>query len=386
MFPTNDLVFFALALIAAVCAVLLVYPYILYPAILSIFPRQSIRRGLSGVTDGGRFSLLFCAYNEAASMPSKLANIQQLKTRYPQLSVLVFDDGSVDGTADLIEREAPYVRVIRGAGRRGKANGMKRLAAIADTEFLVFTDANVLLDTEAIDHLTACFADPTVGGVCGALRYLGAEDSSTASVGNLYWRLEERIKDLESATGSVMGADGSVFSIRRSLYPSFPDYVLDDLTVSMECVFRGYRLVKANDVVAYEKLVSSRSDEFSRKVRIAARAFGTHRYLRNKRSGMSMLNRFKYASHKTIRWFGGAFLIIGVFTGVGATAAMSPLLAAGLVAIGVLLLAAGMLTSRGIFSSCVEIAIAMIATLIGVGRAVRGRTETIWNPAKSRSP
>ena len=76
--------------------------------------------------------------------------------------------------------------------------------------------------------------------------------SPTAKVGALYWRLEEATKALESRTGSVMGGDGSIFSIRRSLYPDFPDSVLDDLTVSMSPVFAGKRLIRADDVIAFE--------------------------------------------------------------------------------------------------------------------------------------
>src|SRR3546814_6771444 len=100
---------------------------------------------------------------------------------------------------------------------------------------------------------------------------MGDGESATASVGSLYWRIEERLKDEESRTGNVLGADGSIFSIRRALYPEFPDSVLDDLTVSMAVVFAGRRLVKAKDVIARERLVAGRGDEYRRKVRIAAR-------------------------------------------------------------------------------------------------------------------
>ncbi|MGV0579279.1 glycosyltransferase [Mycolicibacterium elephantis] len=383
-FTTDKEVLLLLILATAVCAIAVIYPYLVYPAILLVQPKKRIQLGRPDAATGKQFSLLFCAYNEAASMPWKLENIEELKKQYPNLSVLAFDDGSDDGTADMIEREAPYVRLIRGAGRNGKAHGMKLLAALAESEFLIFTDANVLLDTGAVDELAACYADATVGGVCGSLRYVGAAESTTASVGGLYWRLEEKIKDLESATGNVMGADGSIFSIRRNLYPKFPDNVLDDLTVSMECVFRGYRLVKSNRVIAYERLVLSRSDEFSRKVRIASRAFETHRYLRVKRRTMSRFDRFKYISHKTLRWFGGAFLIVGAASSIAAAAIISPAIASGLLIVIGLFLALGWFTKRGIVASITEIIIAMIATLAGIGRALRGRSVAIWNPAKSR--
>lgn len=265
--------------ISALCFIAVIYPYFIYPVILALMAPTAIRRDAVGAGDGSRFSLLFCAYNEADAMPSKLTNIKAIKDRYPALEVLAFDDGSTDGTADLIATGAPFIRLIRGGGRNGKAHGMKLLAALANGELLIFTDANVLLDTSAPDALAACYADPEVGGVCGALHYLGKDGTATAAIGGMYWRLEEKIKDLESRSGSVMGADGSIFSIRADLYPEFPDTVLDDFTVSMEVVFKERRLIKSNDVIAFEQLVSSRADEFYRKIRIAARAFHTHRTL-----------------------------------------------------------------------------------------------------------
>lgn len=376
------LLFFAIATVT--CIVAVIYPYVLYPSILALLAKRPVHRGAPEAKNGAKFSLLFCAYNESAAMPSKIANLKELKVRYPQLEVLAFDDGSSDGTADMIEKEAPFVRLMRGGGRNGKAYGMKRLAAAAGGEFLVFTDANVLLHTDALDKLAACYADLEVGGVCGALHYLGAEESSTAAVGGMYWRLEERIKDLESATGSVMGADGSIFSIRRALYPDFPDTVLDDFTVSMEVVFRGLRLIKSNDVIAYEQLVSARSDEYSRKIRIAARAWHTHSVLAHKRRRMSATNRFKYVSHKTQRWFGGAFLLLGLLTGLATAALIHSVI--GLVAVAVVGLAVffGVRASCGPLSSIVEIALAMVATLSGVIAAIRGKTFQVWTPAKSR--
>src|SRR3546814_19781474 len=85
---------------------------------------------------------------------------------------------------------------------------MKLLAARAKGDVLIFTDANVMLDPDAVDNLLARYADPEIGGVLGSLHYMGDGESATASVGSLYWRIEERLKDEESRTGKVLGADG----------------------------------------------------------------------------------------------------------------------------------------------------------------------------------
>lgn len=370
-----------LAILLVTCIVLVVYPYAIYPLVLRALPDRKIAHG-----DGRELTatLVFCAYNEGSSLPEKLDNIEILKKRYPNLEVLAYNDGSTDDTLTILSSRPDLITVVDGPGRAGKALGMKTLAGRAQGEILVFTDANVLLDEDSIENLLAWYRDPSVGGVCGTLRYLNTEASATASVGGIYWQLEEKLKTLESRTGNVMGADGSIFSLRRELYPDFPDTVLDDLTVSMAAVFAGKRLLKVNDVIAYERAVSDRKDEFSRKVRIAARAFHTHLYLRPQLAEMDAIDKFKYASRKLVRWFGGLFLLIGIFLVVILAAFLSGWAA---LATSCLIVAAAFIGPKiqsGPLGALADIILALMATLIGVTRALRGRTYATWSPAKSR--
>lgn len=361
---------------------LLVYPYLIYPSILGFIPKRPLPDFDSAATTS--VTLVFCAYNESRSINEKLANIARLKSIYPDIEVLAYEDGSSDNTLEVMQSRPDLLTVVVGTGRQGKAHGMKKLAALARGDVLVFTDANVLLDEAAIFRIRGWFADPTVGGLCGTLSYLGEDGSTTASVGGAYWRLEEKIKDLESATGNVLGADGSIFAIRRALYPDFPDTVLDDLTVSMAAVFAGTRLIKCNDVVAYERLVASRKDEFSRKVRISARAFHTHMFLRSQLRGMRPLDKFKYTSRKMCRWFGGVFLILTVLAALSLCFTLSVSLGlAGTVTLMLALTVGPRLGFRAL-DIILEISLAMIATLLGVMKAIRGQTFQTWTPATSR--
>ena len=370
-----------LALVLTLSFVALLWPFLFYPLILRALPTRPEEPGAGAAPSA---SLLFCAYNEAAAMPDKLANLAMLKRRHPELEILAFDDGSSDDTAALIAAEGDLVTLIRGPGRSGKAHGMKQLAARARGDVLIFTDANVLLDEDAIDNLLARYADPQVGGVLGSLHYIGEGESATASVGSLYWRIEERLKDEESRTGNVLGADGSIFSIRRALYPEFPDSVLDDLTVSMAVVFAGSRLVKARNVIARERLVAGRGDEYRRKVRIAARAWHTHQHLRPQLRRMGAIDRFKYGSRKIIRWFGGLFILTGGLAALLLMIRISPLLALVTMVLAIALLMAGLRSKSGPLAAVADILIAYVATLQGIMKAMAGRTVTVWNPAKSR--
>ena len=97
------------------------WPFLFYPLILRALP--TLPEAPTATTPPSA-SLLFCAYNEAHAMPEKLANIAMLKARHPGLECLAFDDGSSDGTGDLIAAQGDLVTLIRGPGRSGKAHGM----------------------------------------------------------------------------------------------------------------------------------------------------------------------------------------------------------------------------------------------------------------------
>lgn len=205
----------------------------------------------------------------------------------------------------LLSQAGDILRVIASPQRLGKAAGMRRMVRDARGEIVIFTDANVLLDPASIQPLLRYFTDPGVGGVAGSLHYVNDDDGPTARAGSFYWRLEESIKQQESRVGSIMGADGSIFAIRRKLYPVVPPDLLDDMTVSLSLTFAGFRLIHSASVIAYEKNATSAQDEFRRKRRIACRAFNTHRYLwPHLAHAYGPLNCYKYISHKLLRWLG----------------------------------------------------------------------------------
>lgn len=372
-----------LSVIVCACFAALAWPFAFYPVLLRFFPAKPlVLKASSGLPSA---ALLFCTYNEAANIRHKIRNLEDIKGLIPGIEILVYDDGSSDGTLDILSGRVDLLTVVGSKDRLGKAHGMKCLSSLTKSQILIFTDANVMLEPQGILNLLAHYTDPEVGGVLGSLRYVGRDASATASVGSLYWRIEEWLKDLESRCGNVIGADGSIFSLRKELYPDFPNTVLDDFTVSMAAVFAGQRLVKATDVVATEHIVTSRHDEYRRKVRIAARGWHTHQFLRPKLAAMSPMDRFKYTSRKLVRWFGGVFLLAGSASALLLLwLAAGPLWALVLLGAGGLFLILGARARRGLAAAVLEIILAYLATLQGIFSAMRGATFSTWTPAQSR--
>ncbi|MEO8723548.1 MAG: glycosyltransferase [Sphingobium sp.] len=360
------------------------YPYLFYPLSLMLMRAKPLDDNGTGALPSA--SLLFCAYNEERALPTKLRNLEAIKALHPEIHILAYSDMSSDRTLELLLSRPDLLTVVRSTERTGKATGMRRMVAQATTDICIFTDANVTLDPASISPLLGYFRNPSVGGVSGKLMYVNDDESVTANVGGLYWRLEESIKSLESHCGSTMGADGSIFATRRALYPEVPPHLLDDMTVSLSVLFNGLRLISAPDVIAYERNTTDSSEEFRRKRRIACRAFNTHRHLWPQIAAhLPAIDIYKYGAHKLLRWFGAPLLGMGI---IALTAALissdNYSWAAALWLAGATGLALGRVIKIRPFSTVTEILFSITATFIGITDSLRGRTYQTWAPAKSR--
>jgi cellulose synthase/poly-beta-1,6-N-acetylglucosamine synthase-like glycosyltransferase len=365
-----------------------VHPFTTYP--LSLVLLRSLlgkRRPLlepSTQLTPADIAICMSAYNEERVIAAKIENLLALKRTYPGLEVFVYVDGASDRTAEMLRAHESELRLVVGEERRGKTHGMNLLVSMVDKPVVMFTDANVTVALDAPARLMRYFADPDIGCVCGQLRYTNASASVTARSGSQYWKLEESIKRLESELGSAMGADGSLFAIRRSLHRPPPDDIIDDMYVSMMVFCEGHRVVQADDVVAYEQSVTASREEFARKVRIACQAFNVHRLLWRRVRRLNALSVYMYVSHKWMRWLSVFFMGAGAFAVLlGITLAGKPLWAACILATGALSALVGHLTRRGLFAQGWDVFIAFAGTGGGVIRSMRGERYQTWTPAAS---
>jgi cellulose synthase/poly-beta-1,6-N-acetylglucosamine synthase-like glycosyltransferase len=377
------------ALIVVGCALLLLalHPFITYPAILWLLARIRPRPVARG-TPAGRVALCVCAYNEERVIRAKIENMLALQSSVSDLEILIYVDGSRDRTAEIVREFGDQIRLVASAERLGKSHGMNTLVRMTEADYLVFSDANVEFAPDALPPLLAPFADPDVGCVCGHLVYTEAVGTATATTGSLYWRLEELIKTYEGEIGSVMGADGSIFALRRSLHVPPPPDLIDDMFVSFSVLCSGHRIVRAADAYAYEESVHSPAEDFQRKIRIACQAFNVHRALWPELRRTSWLNLFQYVSHKLLRWLtifllgaGSAFLAAGLALELDVRVFVTLALVAAVCVAAIILKPVGKLaTLREAFS-------AFVATGIGVVRSLRGERFQTWNPpASARGP
>jgi hypothetical protein len=97
---------------------------------------------------------------------------------------------------------------------------------------------------------------------------------STSSVGDgvgFYWKYEKRLRQLESAVGSMLGATGAVYALRRSLWRPLPaGTILDDVLAPMRAVLGGYRVLFEPRARAFDYTSPDAGAETRRKVRTLA--------------------------------------------------------------------------------------------------------------------
>jgi cellulose synthase/poly-beta-1,6-N-acetylglucosamine synthase-like glycosyltransferase len=366
------------------CLALAAHPFATYPLTLRALARQRPRPlAPAPASRQPAISVCICAYNEAAVIAARIDNLLEFRNESPDLEILIYVDGATDETADIAAGYGDRIVLVHSSARLGKTHGMNTLVARARGDIVVFSDANVTFAADALQRLAAPFADPLVGCVCGHLIYT-ATDGATAATGSLYWRLEEHIKALESATGSVMGADGSIFAIRRALHVPPPPHLIDDMYVSLSVLCRGARVVRAGDAHAFEPAVAAPHDEFRRKIRIACQAFNVHRALWPALRHLPAVELYKYVSHKPLRWLtiyflgGAALFAMAGLAAAGAWALLAMLCATGLLCGAVLALA-----HNGPAARLTEIFGAFLATGIGVVRSLRGERFQTWTPPAS---
>lgn len=331
-------------------------------------------------------TVVIAARNEEQIIENRIKNI--LGQEYPaeKIEVVVVSDGSTDRTVEVLDSlEFGSVKVVALANSQGKAMAVNEGVLQAGGEIIVFTDARQKFAPDAIKQLVANFTDQGVGCVSGELFFLQDGESSVAAEMGAYWKYEKWIRKAEGQTGSVVGATGAIYAIRRALYrPLSPGTLLDDVMTPLVIAQSHFRVVFEGGSHAFDIVSKDVSQEWKRKVRTLA---GNWQLLSLRPSLLFPWCNplwWRFLSHKIAR-------LLVPFAMIGALAASCVLdgLLYRMALTGQLLLyvaaaAAGtmpQIRKVKLLNLCYFLVVMNLAALVGFWRWVTGQSATAWKAA-----
>src|ERR1043166_1942703 len=317
-----------MALVFWIACGFVAYVYVGYPLMLHVWARFGAWRSGLGARNSRSetrassrelptVSFVVAARNEGGRIVGRVENIEHLDYPADKRQIILVSDGSTDDTHDVFEKMWEEDRAICiELPDGGKARALNAGVVHATNDIIVFADMRQGFAPDALNALVAPFRDPRVGAVSGELLLKGETrdrrsdddrravddrrsvddrrrveranrgkrkgsrrwairrtmlDSTIAEGVGLYWRYEKQIRRDESAAGSMVGATGAIYALRRSLWqPLPPDTILDDVLTPMRAVMAGYRVVFEERACAFDRTASDSSAEGRRKLRTPA--------------------------------------------------------------------------------------------------------------------
>ena len=380
-----------LILVTVVCLFIPVYVYAGYPALLWLASRCKRPHGQGDAGHEPSVTLVISCYNEADVIARKLENSLALDYPGNKLAILVVSDGSDDGTDNIVKGFANKgIRLIRQEGRLGKTMGLNLAVEAADSEIIVFSDANAMYDTQAVRYLVRHFSHEKVGYAVGAALYTDANTGASAHNENLYWRYELAIKTWESRLHSVVGGDGAIYAIRSRLWQPLQQRDINDFVNPLQIIAQGYRGRFEPRAQCFEETAGSFDKEIARKERIVNRSI---RGLMRVKSVMNPLKTGVFSSmvisHKLLRWLIPYFLVLGVAGSAllaSQSLALFQLITLG--SLGLLLLATtGQLwRDKTLLPTVLSLPYYFVMVnayaMKGIYKALLGQTQVTWNSAR----
>ena len=293
-----------------------VYAYVGYPILLWAIAslRGAPKTSLAGWT-WPTITITVPVFNSVSSIGATLEQLLSLDYPRDRLQILVLSDASTDGTDDVVRGFAERgVELLRAEERRGKTAGENAAVAFARGEIIVNVDATVRVPADSLKRLVSAFSDPSVGVASGrdvsvdANNLAGSSQTSSAPIATGgeagYVGYEMWVRDLETRVGSIVGASGCFFAIRRQVHKDpLPPALSWDFASTLVARKLGYRSVSVRDAVCVVPRTSQMRTELTRKSRTMARGLSTLFHFRE------LMNPMQYGSfalmlvsHKLLRW------------------------------------------------------------------------------------
>lgn len=253
---------------------LIFYSFIGYPVSLYILSKiVKTKKNDTNLSLRPTVSIIIPAHNEEDVIEQKLNNLINLNYPKELMEIIIASDNSTDRTNEIVENfiqeNTEYdILLYKVNKRQGKTNAQNEAVKVAKGEILVFSDANAMIDKDAVIHLVSSFTSEDIIYVTGRLKYVNSLEHISSEAENKYWNYDLFMRKMESDIKTITAGNGAIYAIRKSEYIDFPPIRCHDSAMPQYAGLNNKRAVYNEKAVAYEKAGETSQDEFKRKVRM----------------------------------------------------------------------------------------------------------------------
>lgn len=337
-------------------------------------------------------TIMVVAYNEEKVILEKLENIIQLDYPHDKISFLVASDNSTDKTNEIVKKFIDShknfnIKLFEVENRKGKTNAQNEARKTVDTEYLIMTDANSILDRKAAKELMATFTSPDIAYVSGKLSIANQDASEISNAEASYWNKDLEVRDIEGRIHSITAGNGALYACRTTEYIEFNPIQSHDSAMPLKYTLDGKRAIANHDAIAYEKAGEVIEDEFGRKVRM------NRVILQHILPDFRLLNVFKYRwysyfyfGHRTCRyllWLSHLILLISSILLMEHSWFYSFIFLSQMIFFILSLLKAVTTLENKYLTLIYYYTMTIVAQWVGVYRIITGKAKPFWEKAES---
>ncbi len=225
-------------------------------------------------------SIIVPTYNEAVMIENKLRNTLSLQYPSNEMEILVIDSASTDKTGEIAAR-FEKITLVRQAERHGKSSALAEAFSLVKGDIVLITDADALLDKNAVKIVVAYLSDPNVGAVTGKQVLVTHEDKKIEKKERSYRDIFDLIRNAESNMHSTMIFNGPLMAFKKEVLEApAPNSVADDTEMAILVIKKGFRTLYAPEAIFYENIPLSDKSRLKQKQRRAqglVQSFWRHR-------------------------------------------------------------------------------------------------------------
>jgi biofilm PGA synthesis N-glycosyltransferase PgaC len=219
-------------------------------------------------------SIIIATFNEEKVIARKLANTVELEYPRDKFEIVIVDSGSTDNTRLVVKdfvkgvADGTRIRLLTQEERLGKSVALNCALRLCSSDIIVLSDADVMVNKDAISRITSDFNDGRIGAVSGIEVMQNPDESSTTKLEQGYRSFYNTLRLGETNLDSVVMCESELAGYRRELIEAIPNKsICDDMELTLQIRKKGFRAIYDPSVFFYEYSPSKYISRIKHKIR-----------------------------------------------------------------------------------------------------------------------